>query len=36
MDLRESVDAVRLMAAAGLVWLGLLMAGSLADLATRR
>lgn len=36
MDLRESVDAVRFMAAAALVWLGLLLTGTLADLAARR
>jgi len=36
MELDESVDAVRFMAAAGLVWLGLLLAGTLTDLITRR
>jgi cytochrome c oxidase subunit 4 len=36
MDLAESADAVRFMAAAGLVWLGLLLAGTFADLITRR
>jgi cytochrome c oxidase subunit 4 len=36
MELNESVDAVRFMAAAGLVWLGLLLSGSLSDLITRR
>ena len=35
MELREGVDAVRFMAAAGLVWLGLLLAGTLTDLLTR-
>jgi cytochrome c oxidase subunit 4 len=35
MELGEGVDAVRFMAAAGFVWLGLLLAGALADLVTR-
>ena len=35
MELGEGVDAVRFIAAAGLVWLGLLSAGALADLITR-
>ncbi len=35
MELGQSVDAVRFMASAGLVWFGLLFAGVLADLATR-
>jgi cytochrome c oxidase subunit 4 len=35
MELEESVDAVRFLAAAGLVWLGLLLAGTLTDLITR-
>ena len=36
MELGEGVDAVRFMAAASLVWLGLLIGGTLADLITRR
>jgi cytochrome c oxidase subunit 4 len=36
MELGEGVDAVRFMASAALVWLGLLLAGTLADLITRR
>jgi cytochrome c oxidase subunit 4 len=36
MELGDGVDAVRFMAAASLVWLGLLIAGTLADLITRR
>ena len=35
MELREGVDAVRFLAGAGFVWLGLLLAGTLADLITR-
>jgi cytochrome c oxidase subunit 4 len=35
MELGQGVDAVRFFASAGLVWLALLLAGTLADLATR-
>lgn len=35
MELGRGVDAVRLAASAGLVWFALLLAGALADLATR-
>jgi cytochrome c oxidase subunit 4 len=35
MELGQGGDAVRFMASAGLVWFGLLLAGALADLATR-
>ncbi len=35
MDLEDGTDAVWFIAAAGFIWLGLLMAGSLADLITR-
>jgi cytochrome c oxidase subunit 4 len=36
MELGEGVDAVRFMATASLVWWGLLLAGTLTDLSTRR
>ena len=36
MELGEGVDAVRFMAAAGFVWVGLLLTGALTDLMTRR
>jgi cytochrome c oxidase subunit IV len=36
MELGEGVDAVRFLASAALVWLALLLAGTLADLVTRR
>jgi cytochrome c oxidase subunit 4 len=36
MELDAGVDAVRFMAAAGLVWLGLLLLGTMTDLVTRR